>query len=223
LCRVGAQHYVENPIFPLEKTVAMINFDRIGWLRDDKLTLYGWNSSADMAPVFDAANEGIGLNLVKPERGFGGSDHLPFNAKGIPNTFIHTGTNAVYHTPEDDFEAIDCEGALRVIDYSEKVVLGLAAMEKAPAFGQPKPFRLGVLLDDQNETVTVERLTEGSAAEVAGIQQGDIIVDVDGDPITKRREVSRIVRQKAGKTVKFKIKRDDTEMTLNVTLKNPEK
>ena len=80
---------------------------------------------------------------------FAGSDHLPFNQRDVPNVFIHTGQTAVYHTPEDDFETLDCEGALKVIDYSEKVVDGLASMDKKPVFGAPKPFRLGVMLDDE--------------------------------------------------------------------------
>ena len=36
---IGASHYVENPLFPLDDTVAMVNFDMIGWLRNEKLTL----------------------------------------------------------------------------------------------------------------------------------------------------------------------------------------
>lgn len=220
---LGAQHYVQNPIFPLEKTVVMINFDMIGWLRDDKLTLYGWNTSEQLAPVFDKANEGIDLDLFRPERGFGGSDHLPFNARRIPNTFIHTGTNAVYHTPDDDFEAINCEGALRVIDYSENVIQGLASMEKPPVFGKPEPFRLGALLDDENETVTVEAVSEGSAAEAAGLKKGDVVLEFAGEKVTKRRQLNRIVRRDSGKTIKVKLKRGDAEMTLDVLLKKPGK
>ncbi|MEL7498125.1 MAG: M20/M25/M40 family metallo-hydrolase [Planctomycetota bacterium] len=218
---LGARHYVDNPIFPLENTIAMVNFDMIGWLRNNRLTLYNWDTSPDFDSIFEASNEGIDFELVKPTNRFGGSDHLPFNGKRIPNTFIHTGTNAVYHTPEDDFEAIDCEGALKVIDYSENFVRRLADMEKRPSYGRAEPFRLGVLLDDENDIVTVERVTEGSAAEVAGLQAGDVVLEVDGEKITKRRQMSLIIRRDKGKTVKVKLKRDDAEMTLKVLLKNP--
>jgi hypothetical protein len=216
---LGAIHYVENPIFPLEDTVAMVNFDMIGWLRENELTLYNWNSSADLDPIFEAANEGVGLDLRKPASGFAGSDHLPFNQRDIPNMFIHTGTNAVYHTPEDDFEAINCEGALKVINYSENVVDGIASLEKRPKFGAPKPFRLGVMLSDENDTVTIEGVTSGSVAEKAGLQEGDVIVDIDGEPMTRRRNVTRVIRRDTGKTVKMKLKRGDTEVILNIDLK----
>ena len=76
---LGAYHYVQNPIFPLDETVAMINFDMIGWLRNDKVTLYGWNSAKAFDGMFNNANTDFEFDLVKPESGFAGSDHLPFN------------------------------------------------------------------------------------------------------------------------------------------------
>lgn len=217
---LGAYHYVKEPIYPLENTAAMINFDMIGWLRDDKLTLYGWNSSPQLNQVFDAANAGIDLDLNKPSAGFGGSDHLPFNEQKIPNTFIHTGINAVYHTPEDDFEAINCEGALRVIDYSENVVEELANLESKPKYGTPRVFRLGVMLDDENDVVTIEGVTSNSVAELAGLKTGDVILEVDGEKLTKRRQMTRIIRRDKGKTIQMKLKRDDAEILLNVELKD---
>lgn len=216
---LGAIHYCENPIFPLEKTAAMINFDMIGWLRENKLTLYNWNSSLQLDPVFESANESFGFDLNKPARAFAGSDHLPFNQRDVPNVFIHTGQNAVYHTPEDDFSALNCEGALKVIDYSEKIVDGLAELDAMPTFGTPKPFKLGVLLDDEDDVVTIGGVTEGSVAEASGLKQGDIILEVDGVEMTKRRQIQLMIRRDAGKTVKMKLKRGDAEVVLNIKLK----
>ena len=221
---LGAKHYVDNPTFPLENTIAMVNFDMIGWLRENKLTLYNWDTSPQFDAIFETANEGMGFELVKPTNRFGGSDHLPFNAKQIPNMFIHTGTNAVYHTPEDDFEAIDCEGAVKVIDYSEKVVRQLADMSDKPEYGKAEPrrtrrFRLGVLVDDQDDQVSIVGITPDSTAEEAGLQKGDVILTIGDDEIKSRRHVTRaILKYSKEKSVKFKIKRDDTEMTLNVPM-----
>ena len=216
---LGATHYCENPIYPLESTAAMVNFDMIGWLRDEKLTLYNWNTSPQLDPIFEAANEGLGFDLNKPTQAFGGSDHLPFNRRGVANMFIHTGTNAVYHTPEDDFEAINCEGALRVIDYSERVVDMLAELETKPSFGKPKPFRFGVMVEDSEGYVEVMGVSEDSIAKKAGVLKGDIFIDIDGTEIEKRRDIVRILRRDAGKTVKLKLKRLDEEVTLEVELK----
>ena len=216
---LGAMHYCENPIYPLDSTAAMVNFDMIGWLRNEKLTLYNWNTSPQLDPIFEAANEGLGFDLNKPTQAFGGSDHLPFNQRGVPNMFIHTGTNAVYHTPEDDFDAINCEGALRVIDYSERVVDQLAELETKPTFGKPKPFRLGVMVEDEEGYVEIMGVSEDSIAEKSGLLKGDILIDVDGTEIKKRRDIVKMLRRDVGKTVKLKLKRDDKEITLDVELK----
>lgn len=219
---LGATHYVENPLFDLNDTIAMINFDMIGWLRNKKLTLYNWNTSPQLSAVLDRANTGVGLDLYKPEQGFGGSDHLPFNSLRIPNTFIHTGTNNVYHTPEDDFELINCEGALQVIDYSENFIRELAAEENRPKFGRPVPFRFGVRLDEQDGKVVVVGISDGSVAAKAGVQEGDVIVEFGGETTTKRREVSRLVRKLKGQEVEVKLLRDETEIQMSVKLVAPE-
>ena len=217
---LGAIHYCENPIFPLDSTAAMVNFDMIGWLRDEQLTLYNWNTSPQLDPIFEAANEGMGFDLKKPIQAFGGSDHLPFNERGVPNMVIHTGTNPVYHTPEDDFDAINCEGALRVIDYSERVVDMLAELESKPTFGKPKPFRLGVMIEEADGQIKIDGVSEDSIAEKAGILKGDILLSVDGEAMENRRNLVRMLRRDRGKTVEMKIKRGDEEVTLEVELKN---
>ena len=217
---LGATHYCENPIYPMESTAAMVNFDMIGWLRDNELTLYNWNTSPQLDPIFEAANEESDFELKKPTQAFGGSDHLPFNQRNVPNMFIHTGTNPVYHTPEDDFDAINCEGALRVIDYSERVVEMLADLETKPTFGKPKPFRLGVMIEELDGEVKIDGVSEDSIAEKAGLQKGDVILSVDGTAIENRRNIVRILRRDRGKTVEMKVKRDGEEVTLKVELKN---
>ena len=219
---LGASHYVENPLFDLKDTIAMINFDMIGWLRDDQLTLYNWNTSPQLSPLLEAANKGVGLGLYKPERSFGGSDHLPFNARRIPNTFIHTGTNDVYHTPEDDFELINCKGALQVIDYSENYVRQLANIKNRPKFGQPVPFRLGVRLEEQDDQVVVVGIGEGTVAENVGMEKGDVIVEFGDQAVSKRREVARLVRKLKGQEVNVKLLRDEKEIEMSVKLVAPE-
>lgn len=44
---LGSKFYVNNPIFPLDKTVAMFNMDMIGRLREEKLTVGGIGSASE--------------------------------------------------------------------------------------------------------------------------------------------------------------------------------
>ena len=219
---IGATHYVQNPPFDLKETVAMINFDMIGWLRDKELTLFNWNTSPQLAGPLDRANEGIGLTLNKPKEAFAGSDHLPFNSNRIPNTFIHTGLNDVYHKPEDDFELINCEGALQVIDYSENFIRELVTLEKRPKFGKPVPFRFGIGIEQEGDKVVVTGVSRGSIAANAGVEKGDVIVEFGGETITKRRQVFLLVGKFKGQEVNLKLKRDGEKIEMDVELKTPE-
>jgi hypothetical protein len=230
---LGARHYVENPIYPLENTVAMINFDMIGWLREKKLTIFNWNSSPEFDAVLKTANENYEMDLQLPENGFAGSDHLPFYQRQVPVMFFHTGLTDTYHTPEDDFETIDCDGALTVIEYTEAVVDGIAKMDSKPTFagrrgsrrggGDAAPrsrIRLGAILDDEVENgVTVDTIQEGSIAEKAGLKAGDVITEFAGEAVTQRREIVLALRQNVGETVEIKILRDGEEQTVEVELK----
>lgn len=219
---LGAYHYVNNPTFPLENTVAMINFDMIGWLRDDQVTLFGWNSSKQFDKMFEDANSDFDLKLQKPESGFAGSDHLPFNQKKIPNTFIHTGLTSTYHTPDDDFETIDCEGAVKVIDFTEAFMDELVNADERPKYTFTGPFRLGVNVgSNEDEQMVVTSVAEDSIAEVAGLQEEDIILLWGEDELRNRRDLRRVIRRDKGNTVTLKLIRDGKETSIDLKLVRP--
>ncbi len=219
---LGAYHYVQNPIYPLEDTVAMINFDMIGWLREDKLTLFGWNSSAQFDKMFDSANTDFEFDLQKPEAGFAGSDHLPFNEKKIPNVFIHTGLTDTYHTPDDDFATIDCEGAVKVIDYTEAFMDELCNSEKRPRYTFTGPFRLGVnVATNDDDQLVISMVSNDSIAEVAGLKADDVILKWGEDVLKNRRDLRKVIRRDKGSTVSLVILRDKEEQTIELKLMNP--
>ena len=219
---LGAYHYVKKPLFSLEQTVVMVNFDMIGWLRDDKLTIYSADSAKEFDSLLDKANEGIDLNVVKAS-GFAGSDHLPFLQKKIPVMFVHTGLTSTYHTPDDDFETIDCDGALKVIEYTEQVVNQLAAHEGKFTFsegGRRGGIRFGARMDDDNEKgVEITRISEGSIAEKAGFKVGDVITAIDDKKMETRRAITREIRSKKDKTILIKFLRDEEAKEIEVELK----
>lgn len=224
---LGAQHYVNSPLVPLENSVAMINFDMIGYLREKKLTLYGWNTAKEFEAMIEAANSQSGepLDLDKPASGFAGSDHLPFDSKQIPNMFLHTGLTDVYHTPEDDFEAINCAGAVEVIAFSERLIREIANAESKPTYGKKrrrKPsFKLGVVAakDADSQKMEVRSVKDDSPASRAGFEAGDLIVSIgDDSPIDSRRRLSRAIKRNVGKTITIRVIRAEEEVELEATL-----
>ncbi|MDP1561252.1 MAG: M20/M25/M40 family metallo-hydrolase [Pirellulaceae bacterium] len=225
---LGAYHYCENPIYPLSSTVAMINFDMIGWLRNDKLVIYGTGTSSVFDAVADQANDVAKLQLDKIAAGFAGSDHLPFQQKGIPAVFFHTGLTPVYHTPDDKTEALDMAGGVRVIDYTEKFLDQLLTIEKIEyqsgggAQRRTRPAYLGAQMDFENITeqgLTIREVTAGSPAQEAGFQAGDIITQIDDKPMRSRDDLTSFLsaKQPADKIV-IKFLRDGGEQVLEVIL-----
>lgn len=109
---LGAAHYCnQEPVFDLGKTVAMINYDMIGWLREGKLTIFGSGCGSTFDSILDNAAAGTKIVLNKVPSPFAGSDHMPFYQKNIPVMFLHTGLTDTYHTPEDDFNTLNMSGS----------------------------------------------------------------------------------------------------------------
>ncbi|MCL7989007.1 M28 family peptidase [Sphingobacterium sp. lm-10] len=120
---LGSNYYVENPIFPLENTVACINIDMIGRIDDKHLEgnhnyvhVIGTNKlSSELNPLVEKANEqytGMELDGMyndpnDPMRLYYRSDHYNFAKKGIPSLFFFSGLHPHYHTPEDTVDKID--------------------------------------------------------------------------------------------------------------------
>ena len=229
---LGSYYYCRNqPLFPLEKTVAMINYDMIGQMRNNNLTIFGGTSGEGLPDVLREVGKDSKLNLNLVPGGFAGSDHLPFNAKKIPNMFLHTGTGSgLYHTPDDDFETINVEGMADVIDYSEDLIGQLAGLEKkleyksATRVNRRAVGYLGVQADQDSEVegAYVAKVMDESPAKKAGFKIGDVIKKVDGRDVTDASSFIRSMsRKRPGQKVKFTIEREKKETLIEVALGNP--
>jgi len=113
---LGSRFYCDNPLFPQEapdikKHVAMINLDMIGHLQKSPTLVkdYTFNLKEEVKQL--SAKYPFALKIVATG---GGSDHVPFNNKGIPNIFIHTGSHKYYHTPQDDVSTINIKGIVEI-------------------------------------------------------------------------------------------------------------
>ncbi|MBC8124121.1 MAG: trypsin-like peptidase domain-containing protein, partial [Candidatus Kapabacteria bacterium] len=69
--------------------------------------------------------------------------------------------------------------------------------------------------------VNVNKVVRGGAAESAGIEVGDVILDVDGNSVKTSNDLqNEIVVRRAGDKVNLRIWRDGREITKSVTLKS---
>ncbi len=106
---LGARHYVRNPVFPIEKTVAMINLDMIGRNATDDVEVIGAFQNKDLSALAKRANRTVGMKLTEPQSISGGSDHMPFISGGVPAVFFFSGFHREYHQPGDHAELINRE------------------------------------------------------------------------------------------------------------------
>jgi Zn-dependent M28 family amino/carboxypeptidase len=118
----GSKYYVENPIFPLENTIADLNIDMIGRRSkeytkpDDYIFLVGSKKlSDDLHYLSEKANiESVNLSLDykfddenDPQQIYYRSDHYNFAKNNIPVIFYYNGTHEDYHLPTDTPDKID--------------------------------------------------------------------------------------------------------------------
>jgi len=240
---LGSRHYVEHPLFPLDSTVMMINFDMVGRLNDEnELTMIGTGSTPGSEELVKTLGEWAGLKIkvVKGMTdGFGGSDHQPFHAKEIPILFAFTGLHADYHRPSDDSDKINYAGMARIAGYMESILLDVLQRPDRPVFVKapaPKPAEpttaqsasanmsvsLGVMPDYADETKSGMKISDvraGGPAAKGGLKGGDTIVGIDGKPIgTIYDYMESLARYKPGDKVEVVVERDGQEVKLDVEL-----
>ena len=102
---LGSKHYVHNPAWPVEKTVAMINLDHVG-VGNGTLTVgvTGLDNSITRQAAAD-----VGLaEKIKWYGYFPGGDHVPFHDAGIPTiTIVSAGVHPNFHQPSDTAATIN--------------------------------------------------------------------------------------------------------------------
>jgi len=161
---LGSRYYAENPVFPLNRTVAGINMDSLnmaGVTRDFVATGAGKSElDAYLRRALDRRN----LTLVpepSPEAGYYyRSDHFSFARQGVPMIYARSGEDLVnggtaagaayareyranrYHQPGDEFLTTwDWTGAIRDLEIYHEVMTELANSRAWPNWNQGDEFR----------------------------------------------------------------------------------
>ncbi len=242
----GSGHYVAEPLLPLDNTVAMVNMDMVGRLRDNTLTVYGTGTAQEWPSVLEELNteetEPFTLSFI-PD-GFGPSDQSSFYGKGVPVLHFFTNTHSEYHRPEDDWQLINAPGLERVAvlvgDLTEELAghgtqealaltpvegagdphAGAMAAEDAPSAPGYGAY-MGTIPDmtPQEVGVRITGVREQSPAEKAGLKAGDVIVELGGREITDLYAYTYALRDhKPGDEVQVTVLRDGGRLTFTAVL-----
>jgi aminopeptidase YwaD len=242
---LGSGAYTKKPATPLAQTVAMVNMDMIGRLRQGSLFIGGVGTSPAWKPLIDklnhaeapaaAAGNGSGsrFQLSFGQDGFGPSDHQSFYVRDVPVLFFFTGTHDDYHKPTDTAEKINAEGERQVVEFVREAAVAVANEPERIAFTKVKTeskptgrgFRvyLGTVpnYSDQSEGMKLDGVRPASPADRAGLRAGDIVVMLGKTPIKNVYDYTYALGEmRAGEEVEVIIRRDGRELNLKIT---PEK
>ncbi|HEX7336210.1 MAG TPA: M28 family peptidase [Gemmatimonadales bacterium] len=235
---VGSAHYVKEPIYPLTGTLAMVNLDMIGRLRNGRLIVYGARSAKEFPALLDSLNWYAGFDLKAQGDGYGPSDQSSFYAAKRPVLHLFTDLHEDYHRTTDDWQKVNYDGLKRVADFTLGLVTALANRRKPLTFqDMPAPLPaqalapsnglpgygayLGTVPDMTGSPggVRLVGVRAGSPAEKAGLRGDDIITRIGTTDTPDLQAMTDALRShKPGEIVEILVRRGATITTLRATL-----
>jgi hypothetical protein len=231
---IGSAHYARDPVFPLAKTVAMLNLDMVGRLREDQLTVYGLGTGKHFKELVERTTTARHFKLIPKPEGFGPSDHTSFYVKKIPVLFFFTGTHSDYHRPTDDWQKINISGMDRIVDLVEEIATTIVTAPERPDYvevkglgtvdrGGNRPY-FGSIPDFGSEEsgYSISGVAPDSPADRAGLKGGDRIIQMGNRKITGLDDFDLVLRRfSAGDEVPVVAIRGGKPIRLKVILGKP--
>ena len=230
---VGSKAFTAKPPVETEEMVAMFNLDMVGRFDStlNGLSIGGTKTSKEAEDILNEFNTGFKL-AMSPE-GIGPSDHASFYLQDIPVFFISTGAHADYHTPIDDVEFINFEGAKKVTEYTYALLNEVSNRDSVLTFQEAGPkfqrsrggtlkITFGIMPDFagmESRGLRIDAVTKGKPAQKGGMKKGDIITAIDGKKVGGIHDyMSRLKSLEAGQTVLVDIIRGDKNTVLIIQL-----
>ena len=156
---LGSAYYVNHPLTPLTNTVAMINMDMIGRMRDRKLVIGGVGTAQEWKQIITQANSALAMRV---------SAHSPA-PKGVPIVVSANGRPIVTTDPNGAFDLTMNEDGYGPSDHSQ-------------FYGKKIPvlfFWTGTHSDYHKPSDTFEKINYDDEARILSLV-ARIVRDVDG-------------------------------------------
>ena len=244
---LGSAHYVKEPLYGLDGTVAMINLDMVGRLRNGRLIVYGTATAEEFPALLDSLNWYQGFDLKKQGDGYGPSDQSSFYAMKRPVLHLFTDLHEDYHRTTDDWEKINFEGMARVISFTSGLASALggrttpltfvevpvsamhAMAERSDSLAvtgsgavQTRGYGayLGSIPDMTSSPggVRLMGVSKGGPAEKAGLRAGDVITRIGDHDVADLQAMTVALRSfKPGDSTAISIVRGADTLKVDVT------
>ena len=230
---IGSAAFCEKPPVELSKVAAYLNFDMVGRLRDNKLSLQGIGSSKSWRRQIERRNVAAGFQLVLQDDPYLPTDTTSFYPRRIPVLNFFTGSHEDYHRPTDTAEKLDYAGTERITQFAAALVQDLVEAPERQDFvkversskqdsGSRETLRayIGSIPDYATETqgVKLSGVRGSSPAEKGGLQRGDIIVEFGPQKVKNIYDYTYALDAvKIGQTVEVVVLREGKRVVLQVT------
>jgi hypothetical protein len=235
---VGSSWYVNHPLVPLESTIAMLNMDMVGRMRDSKVIAFGADTATEFKDLLEQSNTEK-LEISAHGDGYGPSDQTAFYSKNVPVLHFFTGAHADYHRTTDDSDKINADGLASVARLVQRVALGIANRDARVTFvpsssiahaqgstgsaGGGYGAYFGSIPDFTESDVPGVAITgvrSGSPAEKAGLMGGDRIVKFGDVTIGNLYDLAFALKKyKPGDEVQVEFVRGSATKSVKATLR----
>jgi hypothetical protein len=194
---LGSAAFIAAPPVASDQLSAYLNFDMVGRMQDNKLVVQAAGTSASWAAILERANVAAGFDLTVQPDPFQPTDVMNFNQAGVPSLSFTTGAHTDYHKPSDTADKIAYEDLDRVAGFAAAIARRVMELDSPPAFVKVEQSsqtvsRTGVRIftgtvPDYAASVKgllLGGVVGGGPAEQAGLQKGDVVVEIAGQAIT---------------------------------------
>jgi Zn-dependent M28 family amino/carboxypeptidase len=193
---IGSSAFVSTPPIPVNEIGAYLNFDMVGRMQDNKLAVQATGSSPTWAQLIERANVAAGFNLALQPDPYQPTDVATFNQASVPSLNFTTGAHLDYHKPSDTADKINYEDLDRIADFATAIAARVMESDQVPSFVKVEQSsqtvnRTGVRVFTgtvpdyaaEAKGLLLGGVIGGGPAERAGLQKGDVIVEIAGQTI----------------------------------------
>lgn len=195
---LGSTAFLRERVLDPAKIAAYVNFDMVGRMRDNRLTLQAVGSSPAWPGLIERTNVPVGFDIQLGEDPYLPTDSSVFNQADVPTLHFFTGSHEDYHKPSDTADKLNYEDLERVARFGALLVGKLADRDSAPEFVTVAPTTranaagrdtvrayTGTIPDYATEVdgLRLSGVIEGGPAAAAGLKEGDVIVELGGTTI----------------------------------------
>ena len=140
---LGSAAFVAAPPLKIADIAAYLNFDMVGRMQDNKLSVQATGTSPSWDKMIEQANVKAGFNVTVQPDPYQPTDVSTFSTAGVPSLNFFTGAHADYHKPSDTADKIDYDDLDRIVDFAASIARRIEDAPEAPIFAKVEPQTQG--------------------------------------------------------------------------------